>query len=71
MVTTSWADWQHELISRLQGGLGRELVLADFACLSWDVGGGALRVDGQPLLAELRLNNLVSNVFRRSGRSRQ
>jgi hypothetical protein len=57
-------EWQLSLGARLERGLGRSLLPADLACIAWDLSGKTLSVVRRPLLAELRANNLTSNVFR-------
>lgn len=57
--------WQGELVVRLERGLGRRLRPADFECIEWNLAAGTMSVAAQPLLGELRDNNLTSNVFRR------
>ena len=64
MWKTGLKQWQHNLIGRLERGLGRPLVAVDLECVAWDVGGETLAVVGRPLLGELRANNVTSNVFR-------
>jgi hypothetical protein len=64
MWKTRMKQWQRELIARLERGLGRPLMRADFDCVAWNVEGETLSVVGRPLLGELRANNLTSNVFR-------
>ena len=58
-------SWQRELVVRLERGLGRRLLPADFECITWNLAAGTMSVAAQPLLGELRDNNLTSNVFRR------
>ena len=57
--------WQQELIVRLERGLGRALGPGDARCIAWNLSAGTMSVTTQPLLDELRSNNLTSNVFRR------
>ena len=57
-------EWQLSLGARLERGLRRHLLPADLACIAWDLSGKTLSVVRQPLLVELRANNLTSNVFR-------
>ena len=64
MWKTGMKQWQCELIDRLERGLGRPLLRADFDCVAWNLAGETLSVVGRPLLGELRANNLTSNVFR-------
>lgn len=64
MTKQTMVDWQRRLVLRLQAGLGRELVEADYTCLAWEAGEETMRVVTQPLLGELRACNLTSNVFR-------
>ena len=63
--TTRVEPWQRELILRLERGLGRPLKHADAECLAWNLMKETMSVVTQPLLGELRANNLTSNVFRR------
>lgn len=57
-------QWQQHLVTRLEGALDRELVVADMTCIVWNAVGQALTVESPPLLRELRSRNLISNVFR-------
>ena len=57
-------QWQHDLIGRLERGLGRPLTHIDLPFVAWDTNGRTLSVVSRPLLDELRSNNLKSNVFR-------
>ena len=56
--------WQRDLIGRLERAIGRELVEADLGCIAWNVTSGTLTVERPPLRDELKLHNLISNVFR-------
>jgi len=57
-------QWQQNLVTRLERALGRELLVADMDCITWNAAGETLTVEAQPLLRELRAQNLISNVFR-------
>lgn len=57
-------NWQISLISRLERSLGRQLTAGDLGCVAWNADAKSLTVETPPLLAELRSNNVVSNVFR-------
>ena len=57
--------WQQELVVRLERGLGRALEPGDARCIAWKLSAEPMAVAPQPLLDELRSNNLTSNVFRR------
>ena len=59
--------WQQELVVRLERGLGRALGPRDAGCIAWNLNAETMSVATQPLLDELRSNNLTSNVFRRRG----
>ena len=56
--------WQRNLLKRLEGALGRELVVADMDCIAWSTTTESMTVQTLPLLRELRSRNLISNVFR-------
>jgi hypothetical protein len=56
--------WQQILVARLESALGRELVVEDLDCITWNAAAQALIVQTVPLLRELRSRNLISNVFR-------
>ncbi len=56
--------WQQILVARLESALGRELVVEDLDCITWNTATQALIVQTLPLLRELRSRNLISNVFR-------
>ena|ERR1700722_18117688 len=56
--------WQRNLLKRLEGALGRELVIADLDCIAWSTTTESMTVQTLPLLRELRSRNLISNVFR-------
>ena len=56
--------WQQNLVTRIEAGLGRELIAADLNCLTWNAAAETLTVAAPPLLEELRARNLTSNVFR-------
>jgi hypothetical protein len=64
-------QWQQTLLDRLERALGRKLSDADVRCVSWNAAGETLTVVTQPLLGELRAQNLISNVFRAGNRGRQ
>ncbi len=55
--------WQQNLVTRLERGLGRELISADFQCIAWNDAAETLTV-ASPLLRELRHCGLISNTFR-------
>ena len=57
-------QWQQNLIARLRRGLGRELLIADVSCIVWNGVTESMTVEAQPLLSELKAQNLISNVFR-------
>ena len=57
-------QWQQKLLERLERALGRELGEGDLRCVAWNAADETLAVVTQPLLAELRALNLMSNVFR-------
>jgi len=60
--------WEQYLLERLERALGRKLDDADVGCVAWNAAGETLTVVTQPLLAELRALNLMSNVFRAPNR---
>lgn len=62
---TGLMAWQQELVVRLERGLGRALGPGDARCIAWNLSAETMSVATQPLLDELRSNNLTSNVFRR------
>jgi hypothetical protein len=62
---TGLMTWQKELVIRLERGLGRALGPGDARCIAWNLSAETMSVASQPLLDELRSNNLTSNVFRR------
>ena len=64
MWKSALAQWQQNLVIRLERALGRELVDADLQCIAWNAAIESLTVEAQPLLRELRSRNLISNVFR-------
>ncbi|MGD0140143.1 MAG: hypothetical protein ABSD28_14820 [Tepidisphaeraceae bacterium] len=64
MWKSALAQWQQNLVIRLERALGRELVDADLQCIAWNAAIESLTVETQPLLRELRSRNLISNVFR-------
>ena len=64
-------QWQQNLLERLERALGRTLGDADGRCLAWDPASETLTVVTQPLLGELRSQNLISNVFRAGNRGRR
>jgi hypothetical protein len=64
MWRSALLQWQQNLVTRLERALGRELVVADLDCISWNAATEALTVEAPPLLGELRSRNLISNVFR-------
>ena len=57
-------QWQQKLLERLELALDRKLGDADVPCVAWNAADETLAVVTQPLLAELRELNLMSNVFR-------
>ena len=57
-------QWQQRLLERLERALGHELGEGDLQCVAWNTTDETLAVVTQPLLAELRALNLMSNVFR-------
>ena len=64
MWGTPLLPWQQTLLDRLERGLGRQLIPADVACVSWNTAAETLTVQTQPLLGDVRSRNLISNVFR-------
>jgi hypothetical protein len=64
MWKSALLQWQQNLLRRLERDLGRELAVADMACIVWNAANESLTVEATPLLSELRSRNLISNVFR-------
>ena len=71
MWETPLLQWQQNLLDRLERALGRKLSDADVRCVAWNPAGETLTVVTQPLLGELRAQNLISNVFRAGNRGRR
>ena len=71
MCKSDLVQWQQTLVIRLERALGRELVVADLHCISWNRVSEALTVERPPLLRELQSRNLISKVFRSQRTTRQ
>ena len=71
MWQTTLIQWQQNLLNRLELALGRKLGESDVPCVAWNPAAETLTVAAQPLLGELKAQNLISNVFRAANRGRR